>query len=185
MEFTLIYSGPLKGNGGPDHKHQIRCQIHSQMRTLWSRSPLVDLRHFYTLESSDKSVDLNRSVGPYNFVPLVRSSLWLVCALDVSLLRPEAPGAIITQGGDIDNRLKTLFDSLRYPRNVGELPKGSTPGVDERPFFVCWEDDNLITAVSVRTDRLLLPDAGPGDVHLHLRVTTRPTRGCFANLGLV
>jgi hypothetical protein len=91
------------------------------------------------------------------------------------MLRPEPPGALITQGGDIDNRLKTLFDALRMPHNLSELPKGSVPDVDQDPFFCLLEDDNLITAVSVKTDRLLVPTENKNEVHLDIQIETRAT----------
>jgi hypothetical protein len=59
------------------------------------------------------------------------------------------PGRLITSG-DIDNRLKTLFDSLRI---LGEVPAGPTE--DKKPFYVLLEDDKPITHISVETDTLL------------------------------
>jgi hypothetical protein len=38
--------------------------------------------------------------------------------LDVLLLAANLPGALIRRGGDIDNRLKTLFDALSVPANA-------------------------------------------------------------------
>ena len=79
--------------------------------------------------------------------------------------------------GDLDNRLKTLFDALRIPvpneryseRNVAD---------DEKPYFFCLlEDDRLITKVSVETDQLLelvRPDANAEDVLLVITVRLRP-----------
>jgi hypothetical protein len=43
------------------------------------------------------------------------------------LLWPQPAGAIISQGGDIDNRLKTLFDSLKVPTERTALPPEATP----------------------------------------------------------
>ncbi len=56
--------------------------------------------------------------------------------------------------GDIDNRLKTLFDSLRMPSPSQECGQES-PGEAEDPFYVLLEDDETIANVSVTTDRLL------------------------------
>lgn len=107
----------------------------------------------------------------------------MVAELDVTLLRPEAPGSVITQGGDIDNRLKTLLDALRMPKTDAEIPKGDTPGQDEGPFFCLLEDDNLVTHLSVTTDRLLVPVQHHLEVvaFLHVRVkVTRATMDYFA-----
>jgi hypothetical protein len=35
--------------------------------------------------------------------------------LDIILLRQQAKGGLVGQGGDIDNQLKTLFEALRIP----------------------------------------------------------------------
>lgn len=51
--------------------------------------------------------------------------------------------------GDIDNRLKTLFDALRLPNQTNELVGYDNPAPDENPFFCLLEDDSLITHVSV------------------------------------
>jgi hypothetical protein len=74
-------------------------------------------------------------------------------------LRRDHPGNLVSYGGDIDNRLKTLFDALRMPNTCDELA-GVPPEADEDPFYVLLEDDALITKVSVTTDRLLLPPVG-------------------------
>jgi hypothetical protein len=73
------------------------------------------------------------------------------------------PGGIIRHGGDIDNRIKVLFDSLRIPRNSSELPSGP-PAQDEDPFFCLMEDDKYVTELNVATDRLLIPvDVGSAE----------------------
>jgi len=52
-----------------------------------------------------------------NYFPLVRNSLGLVCGIRVLFLRREPPGRVY-QGGDIDGRLKTLFDALAVLRRT-------------------------------------------------------------------
>jgi hypothetical protein len=49
------------------------------------------------------------------YIPLIRKSLHLACALDIQFLRHEEPGLLVLQGGDLDGRLKTLFDAMRMP----------------------------------------------------------------------
>ena len=134
--------------------------------------------HKYWYENVQETVrtNLNRVVGPFRFVPLVSPSLNLICELHIFMLRPESPGALITQGGDIDNRLKTLFDALRMPKKESELPKDAVVAPDEDPFFCLLEDDNLITGVSVKTDRLLFSSENDSQVHLDILVETRPTK---------
>ncbi len=155
MQFTLTYSGELRSNDRPNHKHDLRKAFHSQLRVLWQQSPLLELQHWYNPSGEKTPVNLNRRVGPFRFVPLVTADLYMVCEPSIFMLKPEPPGAIVTQGGDTDNRLKTLFDALRFPKDMSELPPGAVVEKDQDPFFCLLEDDALITAVSVKTDRLL------------------------------
>jgi hypothetical protein len=108
----------------------------------------------------------------------------MVADLTITLLRPEPPGRIVTQGGDIDNRLKTLLDALKIPRE-SELPAGEVPSEDESPFFCLVADDALITSLDIKTDRLLDPSAKASEVVLLIRVKTRLLAGTMATLGLV
>jgi hypothetical protein len=98
----------------------------------------------------------------------------VACALDILFLRRDEPGSLIKSGGDIDNRIKVLFDAMRIPQASEEL-KGTRPDQDEEPFFCLLEDDRLITEVKVTTDKLLAP-CGLGervnDVHLVIHVRT-------------
>jgi hypothetical protein len=89
------------------------------------------------------------------------------------MLRREPPGRVLSQGGDIDNQLKTLLDALSMPRHVESLPKGTIPSDDERPFFCLMEDDCLVSSLSVRTEQLLEPLADKGEVDAMIAVTPR------------
>jgi hypothetical protein len=103
--------------------------------------------------------------------------------LNILFLRREEPGSVVTQGGDIDNRLKTLFDALRIPLTAGELPTGFAPGPDEKPFHCLLESDALITQVGVVTDRLLtLGDQS--HVSLVIHAIVKPTIGTHENIAL-
>ena len=116
------------------------------------------------------------------FIPVVRRSLALVCDLDIIFMRKEEPGSLILQGGDIDNRLKTLFDGLRIPTE-DEL---KTEKPEMQPFYCLLEQDSLITGVKVRTDRLLTaPDGDAHEVHLIIKVTVRVLRMSWENLGFL
>ena len=140
MEFRLIYDGPLKANGNPAAKHAIRRAVHHQLQELLARK---------AMEHVKKRIDQRReaaaffSVGSFTFVPLISQKLDHVAELHITFLTPEEPGRVVTQGGDLDNRLKTLLDALRCPKNTGELPNNAAPGPDESPFFCLLEDDAL------------------------------------------
>jgi len=100
----------------------------------------------------------------------VRKSAHLIAELDILLLRNEVPGRIIVDGGDIDNRLKTLFDALRCPHSAEEA--GAQPDSDSA-IYTLLEDDSLITAVGVTTDRLL-EQCAPEEALLIVKVTVVP-----------
>lgn len=116
------------------------------------------------------------------FIPLVRKSLGLACELDITFLRKEEPGSLILQGGDLDNRLKTLFDALKVP---GESDmEADKPDAD--PFYCLLEEDALITSFSIKTDRLLTrPQANVQEVHLVIGVNVRVLQITIPTLGFL
>jgi hypothetical protein len=181
MRFTLHYRGPLKANAGPAHKHELRRHFHQQLKKLWSQKPLVEIPRWIQPARSPGDYHFLRPMAPFTFVPLVTEEADAVAELSVTLLRPEAPGGLITQGGDIDNRLKTLFDALAVPPQPNALPPGSTPALDEDPLFCLLEDDNLVVSVAVRTEQLLEPVSDPSVVDVTIAVQTRVTRNTMDN----
>jgi hypothetical protein len=76
----------------------------------------------------------------------------LACAVDVLFLRHEEPFNLMRQGGDLDGRIKTLFDALKMPD-----PKNEYIGLDPTadPLCVVLEDDALISDISIKSGRLL------------------------------
>lgn len=175
MEFRLLYEGQLLSSAGGDkrttEKHAIRKKLHPQLRRLWSiNSNLRQLAEYsctqLLLKENRQTTEQERfdlgikcigekwSRGGYQLVPLVTEAHALRCSLDVLMLRPEE-GRSILQGGDIDGKLKTLFDALRIPTNLQETG-GIGPQEDEAPLFCLLEDDSLISEVRITTDQLLL-----------------------------
>ena len=181
MEFTLVYKGQLKSNGNVKQKQEIRRAFHPQLMALWQCPPL-DTMEDRLQEKPKKGESILKPVGSFRFVTIVNSNFKNFAELDIIFLRPSPPGAIISSGGDIDNRLKTLFDALRMPRDNSEIPNGDSPGADERPFFCLLEDDSLITKVSVQTDQLLGSSFPNNHVELLIRVKTKATFPSFFNL---
>lgn len=172
VRFRLLYSGnQLTSNGTPSNKHAIRRDFHLQLKQLWSSKPkLLSLAHVYgglyingreeigfTKEEAREAYFNHLGSlyerGGFRFVPLVTEELKLDVKLDILFLRPDSH-PLIYQGGDLDNRLKTLFDSLQVPGTTSGL--GGAPEEDEDPFFVLLEDDQLINEFSVSTDALLM-----------------------------
>jgi len=193
VKFRLTYAGQLLAAGSNnrvDHKHEVRRVFHPQLRRYWNHHPFrkgwkeaergVDPDD-WPLKSSDLAVRFSRC--GYRFVPLVTRDMWLSCSVEVLFLRPGWPGDI-WHGGDIDNRLKIVFDALRLPSDANELGKHTTPVDDEDPFFCLLEDDSLVSHVSFETDVLLeaLTDyIQKSDARLVITVTVVPAAVTMLN----
>jgi hypothetical protein len=188
LELTLVYRGCLKPNGNKKSKQCIRRFIHKQLKQFFQEDPIS---RYWLPDSHDEKENTGeiidssiiQQVEGFSFAPLVTQQLNLIAELDITMLRPESPGSIVTKGGDIDNRIKTLLDSLRMPKVAAELPSNDSPKEDENPFFCLLEDDNLITKIRVSTDRLLEPCNDSKFVQLLIHVKIKPTRLTFDNLG--
>jgi hypothetical protein len=135
-------------------------------------------------------------IGAFRFVPLVCEAFATCCRLDIVYLRPQPHGPLINQYGDIDNRIKTLFDAFRLPQPGPEIEEltHETVGQDEDPFFCLLEDDSLITGFSVTADRLLARKApvanwpekqtGHPENEVHLVVTVEVKLARYAEINL-
>lgn len=219
MEFRLLYDGPLKSaqkGGTSGEKHAIRKAFHEQLRQLWEVNPDLKERskphsilsappargtpgqtgHTITMAAATPRPSLIETLGNdfrrcgYRFVPLVNNHLRLTCDLDILLLWRDR---LVPVGptGDIDNRLKTLFDALQIPQACADV---DAPTQNDEFLFVLLEDDNLITDVRVTTDRLLTTYvAAPGSgashpenvVHLVLTVRVHPSVVLYGNLAFL
>src|SRR2546428_2812835 len=111
LEFHLIYQGELpaasQSKNRAREKQNIRQVFHKQLVSLWNTHPfLVQLGN-----DSPKLGIANRYARcGFRFLPLVSDWFMAACALDILFLRRDGPGSLIKSGGDIDNRLKVLFD---------------------------------------------------------------------------
>ena len=146
MQFRLTYEGLLLGasrnNTRAAHKHQIRQVFHKQLKKLFDVHPAFEALKQVTAEGEPKYEHITRRHEQYGyrFFPLATNELSLSCTVRVLFLRPDLPGHVISSG-DIDNRMKTIFDALRLPHSEAELG-GHVPQEDENPFVVLLEDDN-------------------------------------------
>jgi hypothetical protein len=195
MEFRLTYQGPLRSaqrdpagtqtDPRKDHKHAIRGQFHRQLKRLWEINPALNGRSagpdvivIGKGEKGPRSVsDLaaRYSRFGFDFVPLVRQDLDLLCGIEILFLRADKPGKTVWYG-DLDNRIKTLLDALTIPLQNDEYQL-RTPVEDERPFYCLLEKDELITKLSIETDQLLEFVGGQDrldDVRLVITVRLRP-----------
>ena len=195
MRFKLTYKGPLKSGNSKDNKyiHRVRKYFHPQLRKLWEHPPLSEISDVQGSRRTDDGyvVGLLQDVCNFKFLPLVSSAYgWnAVAELKILLLRPYPAGKLLGAGGDLDNRMKVLFDALRMP-NDQEL-NGIGPSDGEEPFCVLLEDDALVTGVAIETDTFLdtvpINDSGAevkNYVELVIDVTIRVTRTSMKNLGI-
>lgn len=203
------------GNKNPrvSEKHAIRKQIHKQLAELWATHPTLRTMSSYVRPPKNAlpregGILIDDVIGRggqgdhgltyvetmasefnrcgYRFVPLVSKRLDFICSLNILFLRRENPGDLLAQGGDIDNRIKTLFDALRIPNNSSEVI--GTPEADENPFFCLLEDDCLVTELSVTTDRLLTPlkeNQHKNEVVLIIQVKIKAVKVSIGNLSLL
>ena len=183
MRFHLHYRGTLKSNGSVKHKHGLRRQFARQLEDLWNRDPLVERegKRSRFLDPNYVLTAIERVDG-HTFSSVVNKKNHLTAELDITLLRPGDPGVL--SGGDIDNRLKTLFDALTIPK-MDQIPSGETPDSDGHPIHCLLEDDGLITGVRVVSDRLLEGEVKDSEVLLVIRVDVSCTKATMVNLGLV
>jgi hypothetical protein len=195
------------------HKHAIRRVFHTQLKKFWetnkflkdhkidpngwwSKSPIpanqVGLPAFWgggpepeMLPLSEAIANMHRENG-YRFVPLVREEFDLLCSLKILMLRRDFPLGSIIHAGDLDNRIKTLIDGLRRPRNGNELRGNENPAEGEDPFYVLLEDDDLVSGLTVETDMLFAPLANgsndEGDVKIVISVEIKPEHVTMFNL---
>lgn len=192
--------GELLGSGNssrPKHIHEIRRHFHKQLKRFWEINPTLanwppdqmppyfggrPVPEGFRWDKRRDELAYNFARNGYRFVPLVTQDMLLSCGLEVLFLRQDGP---ILQTGDIDGRLKTLFDALTMPRHVEQLRGYETPGNGEDPFYCLLEDDALVAHVSVETDILLEPSSTNLDRHdsrLVITVRIKPGPVLLRNL---
>ncbi len=148
MKFTLTYEGDLPASGNkpkPAAVWAIRREMHPQLEELCKTHPALD-------GACQQDYYQNINVKGYDFFPILRKRLHMYCHLNINFLRKMDHMALVHQGGDIDNRVKTLFDGLRVPDNGDEVPNSE---VTYKPMYGLLESDSLINSFSVKTDKLL------------------------------
>lgn len=210
VQFRLLYSGSLLGASRSDTraslKHEIRQELSPQLKRLWETSSHLQqfsrahARFWHEAHPEDKEL-LPTQDGPlintmlrqhglkhiaHNFeragqlfIPLVTEEMGLRCKLEMLLLRPEEEGSLYVSG-DLDNRIKTLFDALRIAKDANEL--AAQPS--KEPVYCLLEDDRLISEIRVSTDQLLLLPKErvihPNDVFLVIDVSLQAPPGSTA-----
>jgi len=182
MRFTLTFDGDLPSTGNAKQPLRrtkleaiwaIRHAISGQLDSLWEHHHLLVGRGDVETRATAYAVSQPILRHGHQFLAIVRSVLLLKCELDIQMLTNHAPVSLITRAGDLDNRIKTLVDALRVPRDQHELTGATIPP----GLYPClMEDDAVVTGFRLTTDRYLAcPSQSLQHVRLHIGVTITPT----------
>lgn len=199
MKFRLVFYGDLrpKQQIGLAEVHGVREQFRPQLDKLWDSKPLKERGSVRRLKPENGDIGIFESVSGVLFAPLITDRWDTYAELEVLLVRQNASHSVLHSAGDIDNRLKTLFDALRMP-TASEvqtlLAKSPENFSAENSYNVLLQDDALVTKVSVESDRLLdtsmfagsQPHAAPMEKMslAIITVTIKLARTTFGNIGL-
>ena len=119
MKFRLIFEGaiPPRPRSSLEEIHEIRLRLAPQLEALWKFDPLSGEAKEWIRHPTENPGDyaMLEQRGSSIFAPLISKRNDLQCELDVTFLRQQAAGQLISDGGDIDNRVKTLLDALSVP----------------------------------------------------------------------
>ncbi|MGY4428493.1 hypothetical protein ACVWWO_000970 [Bradyrhizobium sp. F1.13.1] len=186
MKFRLVFEGPIPPRQQTKLPvvHNIRLGFSPQIETLWKFPPLsLDPVNWLRHPGEDGDYAILEQRGSSVFAPLISKRNDLQCELEVMFLRQQAPGQLLGDGGDIDNRVKTLLDALSVPPQ-SQADTFSAVG-PSKPTFCLLQDDSLVTKLSVETDRLLRPAEDRFDLLAILQVTVKASKVTFGTLGLM
>jgi len=150
--------------------------LHPQIKALWQFLPLVDHIDWLRENCPPGGIAIWERMNGVLFSLLITQKNNLACELDITFLRQQLPGQLLFEGGDIDNRLKTLFDALRKPSTAEAQQAEIPPSAVDDPIHCLLQDDALVTRVNVETDRLLRPTADKFDLVAIIQVTIIVTR---------
>lgn len=167
MQLCLHYEGPLKSRGDAATKHHIRSAIHPQLLSFCLHSRFKD-----AFLKAEKEGQLSIRFGKKRYRCLVSESLDIAVDLQVTILVPDKNAVAVRSGGDLDNRIKTLFDALRAPVAPSEIPGTDEFDYSDEGMFCLLRDDNLIKNIAVQVHHDYAP-VNVDSVRCLILVTTR------------
>jgi len=188
MRFPLSYEGSLPSSGNPRDPTRppklqeiwaIRNAINPQIKSVIDHHPVFSggsgNRNKLVQEIGSPIV-----VAGKKFYALARVAFKLKCDLQIEMHVNHPIATVVTNVGDLDNRLKTLFDALRAPQYPHEI-KEYMPNIDD--YCCLLENDVLISALQIETFRnsAAPPDAPIDHVRLNIRVRLEPTQFDYVN----
>jgi hypothetical protein len=183
--FTLTYSGHLP-SGNKDSKsevkHAIRQHFSWQIYNKWQRTkalndylqmspPLFEHRAGQWCKpqgEDDPNPFFRVQKCGLTLYPLVTAHNRLSCELEIwmSVWEPS----LLSPSGDIDNRIKVVFDALRLPEYDHEIPEEMRNG---GTLYCLLEDDSMIRKFSVEAEESLTsPLVEQLKVTVHLQATS-------------
>jgi len=208
MKFVLVWKGRLPASANSSKTKdvaKIREELSAQLEYLWEKNSALQVLKEYGFTHAPHSdlfivppntprqvsllypghmVDLCDwiPVKNYRYMPLIRKSLDLACDLSILFLRQDDPGALITQSGDLDGRIKTLLDALRMPTDQEQ--DVAPPSMKD--IYTLMQSDTLVSALDIKTERLLFPESShPHEVFLIIEVSVRVLKVQQANYCLL
>ena len=147
-------------------------------------SPFIDV--FKPDLENRRSVNekpMYHEIGQKRFWFLISEHLKTVVDLSFIFLFPYEIGTIVVSGGDIDNRLKTMFDALRIPHNENEIPRDDDFDYN-KGMYCLLEDDKLINKLDIQVFQDHYP-INEKSCRVLIKVRTRITSGLWNNLSYV
>jgi len=185
MEFCLHYSGKLKSQDNATGKHQIRQALNPQLRSICLSKQFGHMFEELTAgPPKAREIPMYSEISGKRFWFLANDRLKTVVDLNITVLLPHEVGAIVHNGGDIDNRIKTLFDALRIPSVASEIPSNDSFDYGSVGMFCLLQDDKLINRVSINSYQDHSPLADDS-VRCFIEVKTKITVALMSNLCFV
>lgn len=185
MEFCLFYQGKLKSRDGAAGKHEIRASLDRQLRSIsHSQTFSHSFKPDWEGKRSSKEQPMFVERMGKRFWFLISENLATKVNLSLTILVPHETARIVHNGGDIDNRIKTLFDALRVPAADSEVPSNDQFDYSDSGMYCLLEDDKLIDRISIRSYQDHGP-AEPDHVRCVIEVETKITRALWGNLNFV
>lgn len=183
MQFRLTYNGQIQSRqqAGLPAVQAIREALSPQIERLWQYPPLNQSTDWLNPSGTYHACS---TVDDWNFVSTISNTIGLYGELDILILRPQPLGSVVSKDGDLDNKLKTLIDALTLPtlQQVQDMKRKHGLEQRERQFCV-FSDDNLITKLSVTSDRLL-EDMRVATALVIINVTVRVGKPSIGNIHL-
>ena len=181
MEFCLHYYGVLKSADNASGKHAIRKELHAQIKSLCLSTAFESA--FNESKKPEDSLFIEHGSKRYWF--LISEKLSTILDVHITLFAPHKIDSIINNGGDIDNRIKTLFDAMRAPSVASEIPKNDDFDYQAEGGMYCLlQDDKLINRISVQSYQDHSPES-PNHVRCLIECKTRITAALWGNLNFV